>query len=81
MVASDAGAYRELIAEGETGTVVPAGDGDALREAIRPYLADPQATVEQGKAGIARVTEHFPLRREADGLAAIYERLWARADR
>ena len=81
VVASDAGAYRELIAEGETGTVVPAGDGDALREAIRPYLADPQATVEQGKAGIARVTEHFPLRREADGLAAIYERLWARADR
>ncbi len=36
VVASDAGAYAELIAPGKTGTIVPAGDGDALREAIKP---------------------------------------------
>ncbi|MGY6710695.1 MAG: glycosyltransferase family 4 protein [Rhizobiaceae bacterium] len=77
VVASDAGAYRELIAEGRTGTVVPAGDGDALREAIRPYLADPSGTAQKGRAGIAHVAENFPLRREAEGLAAVYDRLWA----
>lgn len=81
VVASDAGAYRELIAEGRTGTVVQAGDGDALTEAIRPYLADPEGTAEKGRAGIAHVAEHFPLRREAEGLAAVYERLWTGAGR
>jgi mannosyltransferase len=81
VVASDAGAYRELIAEGRTGTVVQAGDGDALTEAIRPYLADPEGTAEKGRAGIVHVAEHFPLRREAEGLAAVYERLWTGAGR
>ena len=41
VVASDAGAYKELVTEG-TGTVVPAGDGKALRDAIKPYLEDPE---------------------------------------
>ena len=41
VVASDAGAYADLIDEGVTGYVVPAGDGAALTEAIRKYLADP----------------------------------------
>jgi len=81
VVASDAGAYRELIAEGLTGTVVPAGDGDALRNAIRPYLADPEATAEKGRAGIVHVAENFPLQREAEGLAAVYDRLWSGASR
>jgi len=81
VVASNAGAYRELIAEGQTGTVVPAGDGDALREAIRSYLADPEATAGKGRAGIDHAAKNFPLQREAEGLAAIYERLWSGAAR
>ena len=41
VVASDAGAYADLVAEGETGFVVAAGDGAALTRAIRAYLSDP----------------------------------------
>lgn len=78
VVASDAGAYAELVAEGETGSVVPAGDGPALTEAIGRYLADPALARAHGRAGIAHVGRHFPLQREADELASVYEGLWAR---
>ena len=45
VVASDAGAYAELIVTGETGSVVAAGDGEALTRAIAPYIADPALAV------------------------------------
>ena len=77
VVASDAGAYAEMIVQGKTGAVVPAGDGDALREAIRPYLADPAMADAHGAAALDHVRAHFALAREAQGLQAVYERLWA----
>jgi mannosyltransferase len=78
VVASDAGAYAELIVAGKTGAVVPAGDGAALREAIRPYLADPRLAIEHGAAGLADVVARFPLEREAEAIAKVYERMWSR---
>src|SRR5690606_8894392 len=48
VVASDAGAYAEMIVEGRTGNVVPAGDYDALREVIRARFSDPEATRAAG---------------------------------
>jgi mannosyltransferase len=77
VVASNAGAYAELIVPGRTGAVVPAGDGNALREAIRPYLADPALARGHGEAGLADVIERFPLEREANAIAKVYERMWA----
>lgn len=74
-VASDAGAYAELIAEGVTGKVVPAGDYERLRDAIAHYLADPQQTIEAGQRGRSHVVENFALVREATALEAVYERL------
>ena len=78
VVASDAGAYAELIVPGKTGAVVPAGDGDALREAIRPYLADPGLARKQGEAGLAEVIERFPLEREARAIGDVYETMWSK---
>lgn len=75
VVASDAGAYAELIASGETGKVVPAGDYEALRGAIETYLADPQKAIGDGWAGEKRTREHFDISREAQALSAVYERL------
>lgn len=79
VVASDAGAYRELVAAGETGALVPAGDGEALTAAIRSYLADPDLAARHGAAGLERVRREFTLAREAEGVRAVYERLWAAA--
>lgn len=79
VVASDAGAYAELVVPGKTGAVVPAGDGAALERAIAPYLADPDATVRQAEAGVEHVRRNFALAREADGVRAVYEGLWSKS--
>ena len=77
VVASDAGAYVEMIAQGETGAVVPAGDGEALTKAIRPYLADPALVAAHGRRALAHVQRNFPLSREAEDVAEVYDRLWS----
>ncbi len=77
VVASDAGAYAEQVVPGRTGAVVPAGDGGALREAIRTYLADPRLAMEHGKAGLAEVVARFPLEREAQAIGEVYDRMWS----
>jgi mannosyltransferase len=77
VVASDAGAYKDLIATGETGYVVPAGDGTSLTKAIRVYLADPALLEAHRANALADVRRRFPLQGEAAAIGAVYERLWA----
>jgi len=78
VVASDAGSYADLVVPGETGAVVAAGDGAALTAAIGLYLDDPERLRRHGEAGLARARSIYPLDREAEALAAVYEDLWAR---
>lgn len=77
VVASDAGAFRELIAEGVTGSVVPAGDAEALAAAIEPFFADAALRARASRASVEHVRRHFPLAREAAEIGAVYERLWS----
>ncbi len=75
VVASDAGAYAEMIVPGETGAVVPAGDYEALRDAMRPYLADPGLALRHGLNGRLHVQAHFALEREVEAIGGIYGKL------
>jgi mannosyltransferase len=77
VVASDAGAYAEMIETGKTGAVVPAGDGTALREAIRPYLADPALAEAHGDNALTHVRENFPLEKEATAIIDLYKEMLA----
>jgi mannosyltransferase len=77
VVASDAGAYAEMVVPGETGAVVPAGDGAALTAAIEAYLVDPSLAETHGRQALAHVRRRFPLAREAEGIARVYDRLWS----
>ena len=76
VVASDAGSHAEMIAEGVTGAVVPAGDGDALTVAIRHYMARPDIAVAHGQSARAHVKRHFSLDNEVRGVNTVYARLW-----
>ncbi|SJZ94342.1 glycosyltransferase family 4 protein [Consotaella salsifontis] len=76
VVASTAGAFQELVVEGVTGRIVPAGDAAALADAAEVYMADAALRHAAGQAALTHVREHFPLEREAAGIAAVYERLW-----
>lgn len=78
VVASDAGSYSEIVTRGVTGDFVAANDGDALREAIRPYLADPAVAEAHGAAGLEDVSRRFRLENEAAGLREVYDQVWAR---
>lgn len=78
VVASDAGAYPELIIEGETGHVVPAGDLQAMRSAIEVYLQEPEKALKHGHAALIHAQSHFPLQGEAEKIGAIYANLLER---
>ncbi len=79
VVASDAGAYAEMIVEGETGKVVPAGDYEALRDAISECLVNAARTAQWGAQARVHVLDHFKLEQEASALIIVYKQL-VRAD-
>lgn len=55
VVASRIGGLADLVADGETGLLVPPGDPDALRAAIERLLANPTLRDAMGAAGMRRL--------------------------
>lgn len=59
VIASRLSALPELVADGETGLLVPPDDADALHDAMRQLLVDPALRARMGAAGRARfLAEH-----------------------
>jgi glycosyltransferase involved in cell wall biosynthesis len=54
LVAARSGGLSELVADGETGILVPPGDAPALRAAIRALLAEPARREAMGRAAAER---------------------------
>ena len=57
VVASDLGGSRELVSDGETGWIFPAGDDAALADRLSALLDDPALRRQMGRAGRARVSK------------------------
>ncbi len=82
VVATTAGAFPEVIADGETGTLVPPADARALADAIEALLRDPARRLAMGAAGVRRIEQQFSWRACAERTAALYaEVLAARRER
>jgi mannosyltransferase len=75
VVASDAGAYAEMIDDGVTGRIVPAGDGFALTTAIDRRLNEPNDTIAMGEKACLAVNQTFALEREANAIQELYANL------
>lgn len=58
-VGSDSCAMPEIIADGVTGAVVPAGDGEALGAALLALAVDPDGARRMGEAARERLLERF----------------------
>jgi glycosyltransferase involved in cell wall biosynthesis len=71
VVATNVSSLPELVADGETGLLVPPDDPAALARAIERALADPAL----GPAGLERARREFSVQRMADRTVALYERL------
>ena len=76
VVASDAGAYPEVVLDGETGAVVPAGDRDMLVKAIRRYLDDPSLAAAHGRNAREHACRNLSLDNEVRGINSVYLGLW-----
>jgi glycosyltransferase involved in cell wall biosynthesis len=62
VAATSVGGIPEVVADGETGLLVPPGDPAALAEAVLGLLADPERAGNMGARGRARAVEHFDVR-------------------
>jgi glycosyltransferase involved in cell wall biosynthesis len=81
VVATTAGAFPEVIADGETGVLVPPGDAAALADAIAALLADPERRASMGAAGARRIEQQFSWRACAEKTVALYEEVLAARSR
>lgn len=77
VVATDVGAFPEIVLDGVTGRVVPREDVPALVGACIEFLDDGVKREEAGRQGVRHVHEAFPLEREAREIVEVYESLWA----
>ena len=78
VIASRVGGLPEIVAEGETGLLVPPNDPAALAAALRELAADPARVAAMGAAGRRRAVTEFTQVRCTDRTAALYEALLAR---
>lgn len=79
VIASDVGGLPEIVAHGETGLVIPAGNAEALAEAIVTLAGDLTRAAEMGRAGRQRALTMFSQEQCTDQVEALYLRSLARA--
>jgi phosphatidylinositol alpha-1,6-mannosyltransferase len=58
-VAGDSGGVRSAVRDGETGIVVPPSDVDAITDAIRSLLLNPERRRQMGRAARQAVETHY----------------------
>jgi phosphatidylinositol alpha-1,6-mannosyltransferase len=58
-VAGDSGGVRSAVRDGETGVVVPPTDAEAISEAIRTLLLNPERRKRMGRAARSAVETHY----------------------
>jgi len=72
VVATASGGVPEIVADGETGLLVPPQEHEPLAEAVATVLQDGSLAARLGAAGRRRATERFDVRRVAAQVGALY---------
>jgi glycosyltransferase involved in cell wall biosynthesis len=78
VVGTRAGGIPEAVVHGETGLLVPPGDGRALAVAIVRLLGDAALRQRMADAGLARVAARFGVAKLLQGTQRAYEKALAR---
>ena len=78
VVASAVGGIPEVVADGDTGLLVPAGDEPALAAALTALLEDPSRAAGMGRAGRKRAVADFGWDAIARRTLAVYEDVLSR---
>jgi glycosyltransferase involved in cell wall biosynthesis len=72
VVGTAVGGVAEIIADGDTGLLVPPGRPSALAEGIRRLLDSPERAREMGERGRRRAAERFDVRTMVERTKAVY---------
>jgi glycosyltransferase involved in cell wall biosynthesis len=75
VVATNAGAAPEIIAQRVQGLLVPSGDASSLASAVVQILTQPALAQEMGQKGQARAQQEFDVRRYVNGVQGVYHEL------
>jgi glycosyltransferase involved in cell wall biosynthesis len=75
VVATNVGGVGEIVADGETGLLVPPRDPDAIARAVCSLLADAQRRERMGNAGRHRVERDFTIEKTVRFYERLYEEL------
>ena len=73
VIAAEIGGLGELVKDGVTGLLVPAGEAEPLADAIARLAGDLGLAGEMGEAGRRRALEHFLQERCTDRTELLYE--------
>lgn len=75
VVATAVGGNAELVADKETGLLVPATDEIAMSQSIQRYIDDPALRQKHGKAGRERIEKMFSLASMVGGYVDVYNKV------
>ena len=75
VVATSVGGNPEIVVEGETGHLVPAGNPEALATGILQQVSERERWATMGKRGRERVEEHFEIHRMVQDYENLYTEL------
>jgi glycosyltransferase involved in cell wall biosynthesis len=75
VIATRVSAVPEIVAGGETGVLVEAGDWAGYAEALEGLLGDPERARRLGAAGRERARSEFSVERMAEGTLGVYRAL------
>jgi sugar transferase (PEP-CTERM/EpsH1 system associated) len=75
VVATRVGGIPELVVDGVTGTLVPAGDANRMAEALLGYVMDSERQRHHGAEGRARVEQHYSIAAMLGQYMALYDEL------
>jgi starch synthase (maltosyl-transferring) len=73
VISSTVGAAEEMVIPGENGWLIPPRDQQALVEALREAVSDPERLRVYGEAGRQLVRKLYPIERMVRGYEAIYD--------
>ena len=77
VVATRVGGVPELVRDGETGLLAPAGDAAALADALAKMLGDASWRARLGAEARRRAEENFSVRHQGDQLLALWAEVLA----